>query len=96
MYDERLDECVVSETVPGSAGTDLEISVRRYNGGEPKVQITRFIKKGEDVIRVKLGRITFDEISHLLPAIEQLTAKARMLLAASNRRNVQLGLYEEA
>lgn len=58
----------------GSASTKFKftVSVMRYNGGKPKVDIKRLAygagKKGE---YLKLGRLAKHELKHLMPILNE-------------------------
>ncbi len=66
--DETLKEWKCEET-------GLMISIHRYSGGEPKVQIgPRILKKkdGTDRAPAKAGRLTIEDIMWLYDAIDEI------------------------
>lgn len=70
-YDASLDERMFSK----SYETDREritVSVYSYNKGQKKLQITRENKDKNDEFRfTKLGRINKEEITAILPLIQE-------------------------
>ena len=70
-YDSSLDETLFSK----SWETDeerLTVSVRSYNKGTKKLQISRESKNAQGELRfAKLGRMTMEEASALLPLIQE-------------------------
>jgi len=72
-YDKTLDERSINETVQ-VADSKLTVSVYSYNGGTPKVQISRSNKNDQSPYGwtfSKLGRITGDEVEAILPVLEK-------------------------
>ena len=92
-FDESKDVVLFKESITGVGkqyGEDgkigkgdmvgFEVSVRRYNGGEAKMQISRYIitsvKKNDEgnILSfagnpIKVGRYSLDELTELLPVI---------------------------
>ena len=67
MYDPEKDKILKSTQIPVKDGMWIEFSVASYDGGEPKVQLTRQIEttKG-DRRHIKLGRLTFNEMELII------------------------------
>jgi hypothetical protein len=49
------------KTLAMKAIGEIEVKLCQYNGGEPKIQITRFEQKGDTRVYGKLGRMTVAE-----------------------------------
>ena len=60
-FDPKLDQTLDSEIIEGE-GTSVEVSLRRYGDGDPKVQLSRFSTEEDGQRRYrKLGRLTLEE-----------------------------------
>lgn len=71
-YNKKLDEKIWSETVKVEGGK-LIVSVWSYDGGTPKIQISRMRENDKSEYKysfAKLGRMTADEIEVILPLLE--------------------------
>ena len=68
-YDAGKDKVLAVRT----SGT-VEVKLCQYNGGEIKVQVTRFEQKGDTRVYGKLGRMTLDEAREVAEAIDNITA----------------------
>lgn len=73
MFDATKDKVLAVRT----SGT-VEVKICQYNGGEVKVQVTRFEQKGDTKIYGKLGRMTIDEARDVADMITQVTATLRL------------------
>jgi len=70
-YDRNLDQVLWSEPVEFEA-TKLTVSVYAYNGGTPKIQISRENKtKDGEWSFAKLGRMAKTEAAAVLPLIKK-------------------------
>ncbi|MDD2689871.1 MAG: hypothetical protein PHT41_06965 [Candidatus Omnitrophica bacterium] len=70
-YDSNLDEQLFSRFLETDAGK-IVVSVCSYNNGPKKLQITREIKDREGKFTfAKLGRLSKDELSGILPIIQE-------------------------
>ena len=71
-FDKSLDKEVFGETAEFEA-TRIRVSVFSYNGGTPKLQLSRENRNQEsgDWIFSKLGRLTKDEAKAIKPLIER-------------------------
>ncbi len=70
-YNRHLDECLFSKSWESNAER-LTVSVYSYNKGTKKLQITRENKDSEGNFRfVRLGRMTKEEITSILPLIQE-------------------------
>ena len=71
-FDKDLDKELFSETVTFDK-TNLVLSVYSYNGGKPKLQITRNIvdSKTKTAIFTKLGRLSKEELEAIVPIISK-------------------------
>lgn len=73
MYDPEKDEILKAEEVQVKDGMWIEVAVAAYDGGEPKIQITRQIENAGGVRRhIKLGRLTFEEMELVVSVYRQL------------------------
>lgn len=68
-YDESKNEVIISVGFDADNDTFIEISVVSYNGGEPKIQLSRYTMDGEERKYRKLGRLTFSEATKLCAAL---------------------------
>ena len=71
-YDETLDITLHSVVVPGDVdcnNKDIEFKVASYDGGVPKLQLTRVCEKG---YHSKLGRLTRAEIERVRDKMTEL------------------------
>ncbi len=70
-YDSSLDESLFSKSWETDSDR-LTVSVRSYNKGPKKLQITRESRNAQDQLRfTKLGRMTKEETEALLPLIQE-------------------------
>ena len=70
-YDPNLDECLFQK-VWETEVQRLTVSVYSYNKGAKKLQITRENKTADGEFRfAKLGRLSKEEITALLPLIQE-------------------------
>lgn len=65
-FDPELDEVLYEETFEGWDGSEIDVSVRSYNGGPLKIHIVR-IRSGW--YRFPLGRLSENEATELMPAL---------------------------
>jgi hypothetical protein len=74
-YDSKLDELIFVNSWENEA-TRITVSVYSYNNGPKKLQITRENKDSSGNFRfTKLGRLAKDEISAILPIVQESLAK---------------------
>lgn len=69
-YEKNSDEQIWSKSATVEKDV-LSAEVWSYKKGPKNLQLTRQIKKGEDLIHVKLGRLTLEEIKALEPLITE-------------------------
>ena len=69
-YDSSLDDQLFSKTYENE-NTKIVVSIYSYNNGAKKLQIGREIKTGGEFKFSKLGRMTKEEITAILPLIEE-------------------------
>ncbi len=70
-YDKELDECLFAKSWEND-NEKLTASVYSYNKGTKKLQLTRENKNNQGGLRfAKLGRLTKEEITALLPLIQE-------------------------
>jgi hypothetical protein len=70
-YDSSLDESLFSKSWETDSDR-LTVSVRSYNKGPKKLQITRESRNAQGELRfAKLGRMTKEETEALLPMIQE-------------------------
>ena len=70
-YDKELDECLFKKTWEND-NERLTASIYSYNKGTKKLQLTRENKNNQGGLRfAKLGRLTKEEITALLPLIQE-------------------------
>lgn len=70
-YDSSLDEVLFTKAWENDASR-LSVSVHAYNKGQKKLQISRENKDPEGGFRfAKLGRMTKEEASALIPFIQE-------------------------
>ncbi len=71
-FDKSLDKELFSESVDFGR-TKITVSVFSYNGGIPKLQLSRENKsaEGSEASFAKLGRMTKDEVNAILPLMEK-------------------------
>ncbi len=70
-YDKELDECVFAKSWEND-NERLTASIYSYNKGTKKLQISRENKNSQGELRfAKLGRLTKEEITNLLPLIQE-------------------------
>lgn len=77
-YDESKDVTIATDTIYLGDNKFLEISVKRYDSGEPKIQIIRYklIKDGTAKSYEKLGRLTkfeYQALQELMNKFEEHT-----------------------
>ena len=74
-YDSSLDENLFSKPYETDLGR-ITVSVYSYNKGPKKLQITRENRNMEGELRfTKLGRLTKEEITAILPFIQEAVTK---------------------
>ena len=74
-YDSSLDQTLFSKDWT-TDNERLTVSVRSYNNGPKKLQITRESRDSQGELRfAKLGRLTKEEIDNILPLIQEATKK---------------------
>ncbi|MDD4293881.1 MAG: hypothetical protein PHP69_00025 [Candidatus Omnitrophica bacterium] len=74
-YDRNLDECLFVQNYETDAER-ITVSVYSYNNGPKKLQITRENKDAQGNFRfTKLGRVTKEEITSILPLINEAITK---------------------
>ncbi|MHC4267477.1 MAG: hypothetical protein ACYSWS_01295 [Planctomycetota bacterium] len=70
-YDKELDECLFAKSWEND-NEKLTASIYSYNKGIKKLQLTRENKNSQGGLRfAKLGRLTKEEITALLPLIQE-------------------------
>ncbi len=70
-YDKELDECLFAKSWEND-NEKLTASIFSYNKGTKKLQLTRENKNSQGEFRfAKLGRLTKEEITALLPLIQE-------------------------
>ncbi len=70
-YDKELDECLFAKSWEND-NEKLTASIYSYNKGTKKLQLTRENKNNQGSLRfAKLGRLTKEEITALLPLIQE-------------------------
>ena len=73
-YESSLDQQMFSKAFDTATGK-VVVSVYSYNNGPKKLQITREIRDREgNLTFTKLGRLTKDEITGILPLIQEAIA----------------------
>ncbi len=74
-YEKELDECLFAKSWEND-NEKLTASVFSYNKGTKKLQLTRENKNSQGEFRfAKLGRLTKEEITALLPLIQEASDK---------------------
>lgn len=74
-YDKNLDQEIFSEGAD-FGDSKITVSVFSYNKGEPKLQISRQVRRAqEDWIFAKLGRLNKAEIGVVMPLIQKAIEK---------------------
>ncbi len=73
-FDETKDKLIAGPTALGlDAKTDLEVSLYSYDGGPPKIHISRIAEnKSGGKIYAKLGRITPEEWRELVDVVGEM------------------------
>ncbi len=70
-YDSSLDETLFSKSWETESDR-ITVSVRSYNKGEKKLQLSRESKNAQGELRfAKLGRLTKGETAAILPLIQE-------------------------
>jgi len=70
-YDSSLDESLYAKSW-GSEEEKVTVSVRCYNKGAKKLQLSRENRNAQGEMRfAKLGRLTKDEVEGILPIIQE-------------------------
>ena len=74
-YENDKDKEIFSETIQQEK-SKLVVSVYSYNNGKPKLQIARNLldTKSNTYIFAKLGRLSKDELTQILPVINNAMA----------------------
>lgn len=78
-YDESKDELLDHREIqlPGAKSV-LIASLNSYDGGDPKIQIQRTIKKQDGtVMYIKTGRLLYDEFAEIAKAVKEMYAKLK-------------------
>jgi len=74
-YDRSLDECLFTKSTETETAK-LSASIHAYNGGTKKLQLTRENKDDVGGLKfAKLGRMTKEEITALLPLIQEASGQ---------------------
>ncbi|MFA6378214.1 MAG: hypothetical protein WCX16_00350 [Candidatus Omnitrophota bacterium] len=73
-YDKSVDIDVFKETKEFE-DSRITVGVFSYNGGEKKIQISRENRAAEEWRFAKLGRMTKQELSEILPLITKALEK---------------------
>ncbi len=74
-YDKELDECLFAKSWEND-NERLTASIFSYNKGTKKLQLTRENKNSQGELRfAKLGRLTKEEITALLPLIQEASGQ---------------------
>lgn len=74
-YDKNLDQEIFSENAD-FGDSKITVSVFSYNKGEPKLQISRQIRRAQDEwIFSKLGRLTKAEAEVVTPLMQKAMGK---------------------
>ncbi len=74
-YEKELDECLFAKSWEND-NEKLTASIFSYNKGTKKLQLTRENKNSQGEFRfAKLGRLTKEEITALLPLIQEACAQ---------------------
>ena len=72
-FDESKDEILMGPVVAETDSAQFELKIVSYNGGEPKLQISRFSETEDGGRRYqKLGRTTRDEWDEIAEAAMEL------------------------
>lgn len=70
-YDSSLDKQLFTKSWEGE-GTKISVSVYSYNNGPKKLQISRENLDAEGQVRFsKLGRLTKEELTAILPLLQE-------------------------
>ena len=70
-YDSSLDETLFEKTWEND-GDRLTVSIRSYNNGQKKLQLSRESVNNQGELRfAKLGRMTKDEVEAILPMMQE-------------------------
>ncbi len=77
-YDAKKDITVASRVALNDGTNTLIACIQRYNGGEPKIQISRTVKlnNGESQY-VKQGRLSFSEWEAVNKAVSEMQAELK-------------------
>ncbi|MDP1854070.1 MAG: hypothetical protein Q8L26_07730 [Candidatus Omnitrophota bacterium] len=74
-YDKNLDAEIFSEIVD-FGDTKITVSVFSYNKAEPKLQVSRQVKRAQDEwIFAKLGRLNKPEAEAVVPLMQKAMGK---------------------
>ena len=77
-YDPKKDTTVASRVALDDGTNTLTVLIQRYNGGEPKIQISRTLKLNNGETQyVKLGRLTFAEWDAVNEAVSEMRAELK-------------------
>ena len=77
-YDAKKDITVASRVALNDGTNTLLVCIQRYNGGEPKIQISRTVKLNNgDTQYVKQGRMTFSEWEAANKAVGEMRAELK-------------------
>lgn len=73
-YEKEKDKQIWEE-VKELGDTKIAVGIYHYEGLDPRVQISRQNKFGEEWKWVKLGRLTKDELDVILPLLQEAKEK---------------------
>jgi hypothetical protein len=77
-YDAKKDITVASRVALDDGTNTLLVCIQRYNGGEPKIQISRTVKLNNGETQyVKQGRLTFAEWEAANKAVGEMRAELK-------------------
>jgi hypothetical protein len=83
-YDAKKDITVASRVAVNDGTNTLIVCIQRYNGGEPKIQISRTVKLNNGETQyAKQGRLTFAEWEAVNKAVDQMRAELSSLQCES-------------
>jgi hypothetical protein len=70
-YDSSLDQTLFSKVIESEEG-QLTVSIRSYNNGQKKLQLSRESKNNDGALKfAKLGRLTKEEAEGMLPLMQE-------------------------
>lgn len=71
-YEPQKDKKLKSVVVCQDSGAPIEVSLNSYDGGPEKIQLRRFVVKGDQEKTLKLGRLRMEEAKEIIPALQQM------------------------